>query len=195
MRSSDARGVFVTLHRRPPFSFRAHTAPWDDGKPQRPQWYQVVTDHPLRDITCRGVGIRFFVKRDVRSVPVQSLKVVTGYVPVSTPEATAIDLVRYRRRVGGLDHVLTVLQELGEAIHPAGLVRAANLDGNVAYAQRLGWLMEKAGHASKTEPLARWVARKKPFDAKLAPSLPIRGASRDPRWCLRVNTDAEGDMA
>lgn len=162
---------------------------------QRPQWYQVVTDRPVRDIECRGVGIRFFVKQDLRSVPVQPIKVVTGYVSVSTPEATAIDLVRYSRRMGGLDHVLTVLQELGDAIDPIKLARAAALDGNVAYAQRLGWLMAKAGHADKVERLARWVARKRPFDTKLEPALPITGSRRDRRWFLRINTDVHGDLA
>ena len=162
---------------------------------QRPQWYQVVTDRPLRDILCRGVGIRFLVKRDIKRTPVQQIKVVTGYIPVSTPEATAIDLIRYSRRVGGLDHVLTVLQELGEAIDAVKLAKAAMFDGNVAYAQRLGWLLESAHYAEKAKPLARWVGQKKPSDVKLEPSLPIRGSKRSKRWRLRLNTEVEGDLA
>lgn len=162
---------------------------------QRPQWYQVVTDRPLRDISCRGVGIRFLVKRDIKGTPIQKIKVVTGYIPVSTPEATAVDLIRYSRRVGGLDHVLTVLQELGDVIDPVKLAKVAKLDGKVAYAQRLGWLLERAGYAEKAKPLARWVARKKPLDVKLEPSLPIRGSLRNKRWSLRVNTEVEGDLA
>jgi predicted transcriptional regulator of viral defense system len=162
---------------------------------QRSQWYQVISDRPVRDISCRGVAIRFFVRSDIRDVPVQSIKVATGYIPVSTPEATAVDLVRYSRRLGGLDHILTVLQELGERIDPVNLVRAADSDGNVAYAQRLGWLMTQAGHARNVERLAQWVARKKPFDVKLEPSLPFVGSRRDARWCLRINTDVQGDLA
>ncbi len=161
---------------------------------QRPQWYQVVTDRPLREISCRGVGIRFLVKQDLKNTPVQQIKVVTGYIPVSTPEATAVDLVRYSRRVGGLDHVLTVLQELGEVLDPSKLVKAVKLDGNLAYAQRLGWLLERTAFARKTRPLARWIAAKKPLPAKLEPSLPIRGASRDRRWSLWVNIEVQGDL-
>ncbi len=162
---------------------------------QRPQRYQVVTDHPRRDIECRGVGIRFLVKKNLRETPVQRFKGVTGYIPVSTPEATAIDLVRYSRRVGGLDRVLTVLQELGEVLNPVKLVAAAKLDGNVAYAQRLGWLLEKSSFAVKVVRLARWVSARKPLPVKLEPSVPLRGSMRDKRWNLWINSEVEGDLA
>lgn len=158
---------------------------------QHPQWLQVVTDRPLRKIRCRGVGIQFFVKNDVGGVPTQPVKTFTGFLPVSTPETTALDLIRYCRRIGGLNQVLAVLQELGESIDPAKLVKAVQLDGNLAYGQRLGWLMEQAGYVKKTNPLADWLARKKPFDAKLEPGLRIRGAVHNKRWHLWVNVEVE----
>lgn len=162
---------------------------------QRPQIYQVVIDHPLRTISCRGVGIRFFVKRNLEKTPVQKIKGVSGYIPVSTPEATAIDLLRYYRRAGGLDNVLTVLQELGEVINSSRLVEAAEADNNLAYAQRLGWLMGKTEFNNKTTSLADWLKQRKPLPAKLDPSLPLRGSRRDKLWNLWINTDVEGDMS
>ena len=161
---------------------------------QRPQKFQIVTDKPLREIACRGVGIRFFVKQKVSITATMNVKGVTGYIPVSTPECTAIDLLRYSRHVGGLGSVLTVLQELGESIDAASLAKAAEAAGNVTYAQRLGWLMERAGFAGKTGPLADWVTKRKPPPAKLEPSLPLRRATRDPRWNLLVNAQVEGDL-
>ncbi|HMP75059.1 MAG TPA: type IV toxin-antitoxin system AbiEi family antitoxin [Kiritimatiellia bacterium] len=161
---------------------------------QKSQWFHVVTDQPVRDIICRGVGLRFFAKEGISSTPALSIKGVTGYLPVSSPEATAVDLVRYARRLGGLNHVLTVLQELGERLNARKLVEAVRLDGHVAYGQRLGWLLERAGHSGKTGPLAKWVAAARPFDAKLEPSLPVRGGVRAARWLLRINADVEGDL-
>jgi predicted transcriptional regulator of viral defense system len=158
---------------------------------QRPQWLQVVTDRPLRKIRCRGVGIQFFVKSEVGNVPSQPIKTVTGFLPASTPEATALDLIRYCRRVGGLNHVLAVLQELGESIDPAKLVKSVQSDGNMAYAQRLGWLLEQAGFVGKTKSLADWLMRKNPFAAKLEPAVPIRGSTCSKRWHLWLNTEVE----
>ena len=162
---------------------------------QCPQRYQVVTDRPLRDIACRGVGIRFLVKSKLKETPVQQFKGVTGYIPVSTPEATAIDLIRYSRRVGGLDQVLTVLQELGEVLSPSKLVEAAKIDCHVATAQRLGWLLEKSAFAAKAGRLACWISKQKPLPTKLEPSLPLRGSIRDKRWNLWINSEVEGDLS
>ncbi len=161
---------------------------------QRPQKYQIVTDKPLREIACRGVGVRFFVKRSLSATATKEIKGVTGYIPVSTLESTAIDLLRYSRHVGGLGSVLTVLQELGENMDAARLAEAAEADGNLTYAQRLGWLLERTEYAAKTGPLADWVAKRKPLPAKLEPSLPLRGATHDKRWSLLVNAQVEGDL-
>ncbi len=162
---------------------------------QRPQSYQVLTDRPVRPIECRGVGVRFFVKRDPAKTPVQQIKGVTGYIPVSTPEATATDLVVYARQAGGLDRVLTVLQELAEQLDGERLFQAIDANGQFVAAQRLGWLLEKAGAPEKAEPLARWLKKHGPLPAKLEPSRPIRGSQRDPRWDLWINAEVEGDLA
>ena len=43
------------------------------------------------------------------------VKTVTGSIRVSTPEATALDLLRYVAAAGYLSNVATVLHELAEA--------------------------------------------------------------------------------
>jgi hypothetical protein len=48
-----------------------------------------------------------------------------GTILVSTPEATAIDLVGYQHHAGGLDQVATILSELVENINPEKLAAAA----------------------------------------------------------------------
>ena len=161
---------------------------------QRPQKYQIVTEKPLREVVCRGMGIRFFVKRNVSATAIQQIKGVTGYIPISTPEATAIDLLRYSRHVGGLDQVLTVLQELGESIDATLLAKAAEADGTMAYAQRLGWLLEQTDYAGKAAPLADWLKKRSPLQAKLEPSLPLQDATLAKRWSILVNTQIEGDL-
>ena len=180
---------------RPFYVGKLSAAEYHGAAHQRPQNYQIVTNRPLRRIACRGMGIRFFTKRDVVRTPVQQIKGMTGYIPVSTPEATAFDLLRYSRQVGGLNHVLTVLQELAEAIDPGRLVEAAEMDGNVAYAQRLGWLLERTDFSGKAGKLAKWSKGRKPFPVRLEPSIPIRGCQRDERWRLLVNIEVEGDLS
>ena len=90
--------------------------------------------------------------------------------------------------------MITVLQELGESMDPAKLIDAVTAEGNLVCAQRLGWLMEKAGHAALVPDMARLIADQNPPFTRLDPSLPAGDAEKDTRWRLLVNTDVEGDL-
>ena len=76
----------------------------------------------------------------------------------------------------------------------ARLIDAVKAEGNLVCAQRLGWLMEKADYAALVMDLARLIADKNPPLTRLDPSLPARGAEKDTRWRLLINTDVEGDL-
>ena len=90
--------------------------------------------------------------------------------------------------------MLTVLQELGEVMEPENLAKAARADQTVAYAQRLGFLLERAGFSNLTGPLFQWVGEQKPLPAKLEPAMPIQGSKKDKRWNILVNIDVAGDL-
>jgi predicted transcriptional regulator of viral defense system len=161
---------------------------------QQPQQFHVVTTGPLRDMRSKGLAIRFFSKSRFADVPLTRVKVQTGHIPVSTPEATALDLIRYARRIGGMDRVFTLLQELGEVMDAENLAKSASADETVAYAQRLGFLLERAGFSSLTGPLSQWVNEKKPLPARLEPSMSSGGSRQDERWRILVNIDVAGDL-
>lgn len=161
---------------------------------QQPQQFHVVTNKSLREVHLKNLTIRFFTKVNFTKTPTTQIKVQTGFISVSSPEATVFDLLRYAKALGGLDRVLTVLQELGEKLDAAKIVKVARSDGNVAYAQRLGWLLERTGFPDVVSKLAKWVSKKNPFAAKLEPSFPIKGAQKDERWRLLINTTVEGDL-
>jgi predicted transcriptional regulator of viral defense system len=161
---------------------------------QQPQQFQVVTTKPLREIRIKNQSLRFFVKSRFEKTPRTQFKTQTGFVPVATPEATTFDLLRYSRSIGGLDRVYTVLQELGERIDSSKLVKAAKADGNLTYAKRAGWLLEKAGFSTVVEKMADRLAKKHPVSVKLDPGAKSKGASRDNRWSVVINTTVEGDL-
>lgn len=186
----------MTYLNRPFYVGLLTAAAYHGAAHQRPEKFHVFTGVPMREIQCGAVTVRFFVKRDPARTPQQSITVQTGYIPVSTPEATALDLLRHARSIGGLNHVLTVLQELGEQVDGRKLVDAAKLDGarGMAVAQRLGWLLEKAGYNGQAVELAGWLKDKNPAPAKLYPHAPARGAVLEKRWNLWLNGEVEGDL-
>jgi len=161
---------------------------------QQPQQFQIVTTAPQREVRKKGLAIRFFLKTNFMATPVTQIKVQTGYISISSPAATALDLIRYARSIGGLDRAMTVCQELGESMDAPKLIFAVEAEGNLGCAQRLGWLMEKAGYAAVVQDLAGLITDKNPPFTRLDPSLPAGEAERDTRWRLLVNTDVEGDL-
>ncbi len=126
---------------------------------QQPQEFQVVTDEPQRQMQAGRARIRFLVKKKIGRARTSELKTETGTMRVSTPETTAIDLLRYVRAAGGLSNAATVIAELAEKIDGKKLVAAAESDGELAYSQRLGHILDLVGAGNQP---GKMVSREKP---------------------------------
>jgi predicted transcriptional regulator of viral defense system len=159
---------------------------------QRPQAFQVMTSVNRRPIECGRVRIEFIARRHIQRVPNATISAPTGYVQYSTPEATALDLVGYPNHAGGLGNVATVLSELADAIDAEKLVIAASVSP-LAWSQRLGYLLDRLGHFSRTAPLADFVAVRARSDALLRRARKGAPSIRHAKWKLLVNTDVEPD--
>lgn len=184
----------MTYLKQPYYAGLLTAADYYGASHQKSQVYQVVTDKALRPVICERIKIKFFVKKDITLTPVEKRNSQTGIINISTPEATALDLLRYQNKAVGLNHTLTVLQELGASIDQKNLVDTAKLDACAAYAQRLGWLLEKTEYGAKTSQLAEWVKKQNPVFTKLDPKLPMKGTEKNDRWRLWINTAVEGDL-
>lgn len=160
---------------------------------QRPQEFQVVLEKPRRPISCGAVRVAFISRKRTADVPVQNFNTPRGVLRVSTPEATAIDLVGYGHRAGGLDQVATVLSELAEHIDGEKLAVAAKT-APVPWAQRLGYLLERVGAADKTGALRAYVRGSARQSTVLLPEAARARAPRNDHWKLYVNADVEIDL-
>jgi predicted transcriptional regulator of viral defense system len=84
---------------------------------QQPQTFSIVvnTDN-LRGKIKKGVKINFVAKKNIPVRYIKQLTTRNGYINISTPELTAMDLLLYIREVGGINRVSTVLNELAEVM-------------------------------------------------------------------------------
>lgn len=158
---------------------------------QRPQVFQVMVERNRAPIACGEVRVEFAARKAIAGVPTVQLNTPRGKLRVSSLEATALELVGYSARAGGLDTVATVLAELTEQVDPMKLAAAARL-APVPWAQRLGHLFELAGAGDKTGPLAEWVHAEAREYVALVPG-GGRGKERSKRWRLLVNASVEID--
>lgn len=158
----------------------------------RPQEFQVMVGKARRPIECGKVRIVFFVRKRVAEVPVQLFNTPRGTVAVSTPAATAFDLVGYETKIGGLDAVATILVELAEKLDPEKMSAMAPTVP-LPWVQRLGYLLERIGEGSRVGPLKEYVRKHAREVTALHTSEPPGGHPRDPSWKLIVNADIQAE--
>jgi len=108
----------------------------------RPQQFQVITHQKRRPITCGRIKIVFITKKDIEHSPTENINTSQGVVIVSTPETTAMDMVTYPNRCGGLDNVLTVMTDLVKKINANKLLQLALDTEEITWVQRLGYLLD-----------------------------------------------------
>lgn len=162
---------------------------------QQPQQFHVVAAVPMRPVRVGRVSIVFVKKERIEGWPVQRVNTSTGTMAISTPEATALDLVRYVAVAGHLSNVATVLSELGEQIDPDKLVAVALETGvEISVVQRLGYLLDLVEVGEVAAPLAAWVRRRSPRLVSLRSGRPATGTEINARWRVRVNADVEPDL-
>lgn len=162
---------------------------------QQVQQYQVVVNQYLPPIKLSSLSIRFFRKQTMGKTPLIQIKGHSGMLPVSTPAATALDLVRYSTRIGGIDSVATAISELSEQMEPEDLQECSRVEPASSVIQRLGWILDELGEVELADFLYKQLVkiRKHPKRALLDPSGHRNGDSAN-RWKVTKNVNLDLDI-
>jgi predicted transcriptional regulator of viral defense system len=181
----------MRYHQQPYYVGLLSAAALHGAAAQQPQEFQVITNQQLRPATVGRSRVRFLLKKHVGRTPTVTIKTETGSMRASTPEATAVDLVRYPEHVGGWNNIAEVIAGLAEKIDANRLAEAARIENDVAAAQRAGFLFERVGAADKTGPLAAWIEVERARVVALRADREAVGAPKDQRWRVLVNEEIE----
>jgi predicted transcriptional regulator of viral defense system len=158
-----------------------------------PQVFHVMVARNIPGIICGKIRVEFVARKNMEKIPIEDVKTPRGCLKISTPAATAFDLVGYPYHAAGLDNVANILAELHEKIDGVALADIAELSP-IAWSQRLGYLLDLVGAQDKSEELAKYVALREPVPTPLAPSLPFHGISPLKRWNILVNAMVEAEV-
>lgn len=161
---------------------------------QQPMEYFVVTERPaLRAIKNKKLKINFYVKKEWSDEDVDQKKTDAGYINVSSPELTALDLLYYLDSIG-LNRAFTLLQELSAEMKVTTLAKVAKRYPQTVAIQRLGYLLDKELHHPKfAEPLLKVLNDRKYFPVSLSLSK-NNGGEMDSQWKVIKNTTLESDL-
>jgi predicted transcriptional regulator of viral defense system len=167
---------------------------------QKPQVFQVMVEKQIKPMVFGKVKIEFIYKKSIKDLPTESRTVNTGYLNVSTPELTVMDLLIYPHRSGGLNHIATVLSELIESIQPEALMRLMKNSAENAWIQRLGYILE---HIESIDEKRRrqvidvvhgYLKEQVLNPILLTPELAKNDAPLNSKWAIIENTTIESDL-
>src|ERR1700683_4639390 len=154
--------------------------------------FQVITDKRMPRIRAGRSIISFFYRKNITTVAgaVSNHKTDTGQMKVSSPELTALDLLRYAHAAGTIDSIATVLSDLGGKLCPEPLAKLAPAFAQTVV-QRLGYMLDHLKFAKcaaallkpleKSRPLP-WVELDPNYRSKKTPKV----IERNSRWNVIV---------
>ncbi len=164
---------------------------------QQPQVNFVCTTLPsMRDTNKKGMQIKYVSKRNFPEYHIVKKKTETGYVNVSDPVLTCLDLINYHKTIGGFNRAATVINELSEEIDKSEINdNILNLSSK-ANMQRLGYLWEyECDQQELADALLRIIKEQSSYFKiyNLNPSADLQKQKVNNRWKININTKIEID--
>jgi len=171
-------------------------ASYQGASHQSPQVFQVMSNKHMRSKNASGSRLDFIFKKNMPASCIDQKVVNSGHINVSAPALTALDLVRYPLRSGGVSRVAAVLSELIDSIDfdilNADLLRN---ESRVAV-QRLGYLLE--GTLGEVELAQSLYEKSAEAGLSFSRANLVNGDTKqklgyDGKWKIVVNYDVEVD--
>jgi len=189
MKSLD-RGYYVALLSAAAIYGSAH---------QQPQVLHVITDsNQLKSHIKNETSIQFFAKKHISRKYLTEKAIGRDKIILSSPELTSLDLVLYESRIGGLERVAEVLEELSETIDYSRTDTDFWRSFPTTVIQRIGYLWDVIiANSEHSEVVMRKaneagvIFRK----TKLIPGIVENDEVEfDKRWKIGVNESLEVDL-
>ena len=188
MMQSIGRKYYVALLSAAEYHGAAHQAPMS---------FSVMIEPPsMRNKKTDKYHTLYFCKSHIPEAYVERRQTWTGYINISSPELTAVDLLTYQDKIGGVTRAATVLAELAEKLDFEKLDESFIKAVPVSSLQRLGYILEVVLEeqvvASSLYRLLK-EASENLQAIPLKPGKPADGCEQNARWKVIVNLDIEID--
>ncbi len=163
---------------------------------QQIQKEYIITEKPkLNDISKGTIDIRFFTTSNWSDKNIQIKKSDAGIYNISTPALTIVDLIHHQTKLGGINRMLAVIEELSEELNVSDLVELLNWYPYKSTLQRFGFLLEELGINKKSQELLfRNLKTTNLFPVLLSPKSNEKPGAVNNRWKVAVNIKLESDL-
>lgn len=164
---------------------------------QAPQVFMVNTTFPaLRPSAKKNSKIKFISVKEIPAPLLEQKKTESGYVQVSSPELTVLDLVNFAKQIGGLSRAATVINELVEYVRLEKINEQLASHAETSTLQRIGYIADKILHQQPLADAVENICQKlnlKFFRVSLMAKAKRYGFPCDDRWKVIENSVIEID--
>jgi predicted transcriptional regulator of viral defense system len=188
---------FMKFLNRPYYLGLLNAAALHGSSHQQPQENFVITNFPvLRTTNKSGLRINYISVKAIPEDLIELKKTEAGYLKISNAALTAVDLIQFEKRIGGINRATTVITELAEVLTENSFNSELLKYSHITSLQRLGYLLEFACQKMELadalyESLIS--GNSNFFRIPLKSLVPAKGFSSDNRWKVIVNTEIEID--
>jgi predicted transcriptional regulator of viral defense system len=163
---------------------------------QQVQRDYIITEKPkFNDISKNTIDIRFFTTSNWIEKNIQVRKSDAGIYKISSPALTMADLIHHQTKLGGINRILAVFEELSEELHGPDLEELVSWYPNKSTLQRFGFLLQELGIKKDFQELIFLnLQTTKIFPVLLSPDSNEKPGAVKNRWKVVVNTKLESDI-
>jgi predicted transcriptional regulator of viral defense system len=159
------------------------------------QDYIICNPPAMRDIKKGNYSINFFITSYWPKKNIIQKKSDAGLYNISSPALTLADLLYYQNRIGGLNRMLAIIEELAEIIQIEDVHELTTWYPNVNTFQRMGYLLEQFEVDEKIlEVIQMHLASQKHYPMLLSPVKNEKPGSANNRWKIDLNITLENDL-
>lgn len=163
---------------------------------QQTQRDYLMTEKPkLIDIKKGAYDIRFFTSAKWPTKNLLDKKSDAGNFKISSPALTAVDLIHHQTKLGGINRMLAVLEELAEEINQNDIAELLSWYPHKSTMQRFGFLLEVV-NADKIlcNLIKTHLDKFKLFPVLLSPKTGQKPGAVDNFWKVAINIKLESDL-
>ncbi|MGY6543234.1 type IV toxin-antitoxin system AbiEi family antitoxin domain-containing protein [Arthrospiribacter ruber] len=163
---------------------------------QQVQQSYLMTKIPnLRDIKKGNIYLSISATSKWPNKNIQLRKSDAGIFNISSPALTAIDLIHYQSKMGGLNRILAILEELAESMTPEDIQELLQWYPHTSSIQRLGYLFQELqSDRVLLDPLEKYFIGKNYFPVLLCPDKDKKPGRVDNMWKVVRNIKLESDL-
>jgi len=157
--------------------------------------YIITTTPTLLDIKKDSIDLRFFTTTKWPEKNIIDKKADAGIFKISDPVLTAVDLIHHQNKLGGLNRMLSVLEELMEGITFSNLTDLLSWYPYKSTLQRLGFLIDEFDTDDElVKVLVEYFKSVKYYPVLLSPTSKEKAGAVDNFWKVDVNIKLESDI-